>query len=429
MTNETQKSNPDEGKMEGTEHKQANTKKPTETVTDGNNSQEDTRTRALRILASHNIPFLTEEELQEALSVPDLSNPALGPTPLNLVLRKIEDRMKDDFPNSDTTTRRTSPLTTTENNFDRLLFAQDSIARSPIYTRYTDEKHVLRTHTSCMIPDILKERPFPDDRVIICPGICFRRDVVDKTHTGTPHQVDVWRIKKGGNKLERTDLIKLIETILKAVMGEDVVYRVNETSHPYTLHGVEIEAMHKGNWLEILEAGEVNPKVLEDAGLDPNEYSGLASGFGLDRLAMMVKELDDIRLLRSKDTRTQAQMRNLEKYKQVSKMPPMTRDISVVVDESLTVEDISEAIRKAVGSDKVPWLEEIKIMSETPYEQLPDVARQRLGAKEGQKNLLIRIVIRSLDKTLVKDEADDIRDTAYLAIHESDVKTLIKERK
>ena len=99
--------------------------------------------------------------------------------------------------------------------------------------------------------------------------------------------------------------------------------------------GVEVEVLHQGRWLEILEAGLAHPNVLENAGLDPSEYSGLASGLGLDRLAMLVKGINDIRILRSKDPRIVQQMRTTDLYKEVSRMPSMRRDISVVVDGSL----------------------------------------------------------------------------------------------
>lgn len=385
-----------------------------------------TREKAMQTLVSMRSGeafYLTPEQLTEALTIEDLTLEEHGPNPITLILKNLTEKLAEKF-EIKPEVRRSSPLVTVQQNFDDLLFPPDSISRSPIYTRYVDSNTLLRTHTSSMIPAILAEKPAQDDRLLVCPGICFRRDVVDKIHTGTPHQIDVWRIRKGRPRIDREDLIELIETILGSVFPNPT-YRVNETSHPYTLDGVEIEVLHKGNWLEILEAGLAHPQVLKNAGIDPDEYSGLASGFGLDRLAMLAKGIDDLRILRSKDPRIVQQMRTMEPYKEVSRMPPMKRDITVVVDSSLTIEDITEKIWRAVGQNKVDLIEEITILSETSYEQLPPVARERLGAKEGQKNLLIRIVIRSINRTLVKKEADTIRDLAYLAVHESDVKILI----
>jgi phenylalanyl-tRNA synthetase alpha chain len=79
----------------------------------------------------------------------------------------------------------------------------------------------------------------------------------------------------------------------------------------------------------------------------------------------------------------------------------------------------------AVGRENLNLLEEISVLSETSFEQLPALARERLGAKEGQKNLLLRIIIRSIERTLVKEEADEIRNMAYLAVHESEVRMMI----
>ena len=388
---------------------------------------EDVRMQAVRALSSMRAGgdfFLTNEQLEEALAVKDLTLEESGPNPITLLLGKLSEELSAKF-GGFPELRRSSPIVTVSQNFDDLLFPDDSISRSPIYTRYIDQKNLLRTHTSSMVPSILAEKPDVDDRILVCPGICFRRDVVDKTHTGTPHQVDIWRIKRGGEKMGREDLVELIETILK-IAFPGVQYRLNEVVHPYTLNGVEVEVFYRDKWLEVLEAGLAHPEVLRNAGLDPEIYSGLASGFGLDRLAMLAKNIEDIRILRSKDPRIVAQMQNLDPYEEVSKMPPMKRDISVVVDNSLTIEDVTEKIRVVIGQDKIDLIEEISVLDDTSYEDLPPIACQRLGAKEGQKNLLIRIVIRAIDRTLVKDEADIIRDEAYLAVHDSDVKMLIR---
>lgn len=186
--------------------------------------------------------------------------------------------------------------------------------------------------------------------------------------------------------------------------------------HPYTVNGLEVEVEVEGKWLEVLECGEINPKLLIDAGLDSQTCSGLAMGIGLDRLVMLIKGMDDIRLLRAKDPRIRRQMTDLEPYLPVSKYPPMRHDLSVAVSQDTQPEDIAEATRVALGED-VDTLEEVNIVEETAYKDLPPQAVERLGIKPDQKNLLVRMIFRSHERSLTQKEANALRDTVYAAIH------------
>ena len=281
-----------------------------------------------------------------------------------------------------------------------------------------------------MIPKVLSElaQEGLEDKIILCPGICYRRDVVDKTHTGEPHQLDIWRIKRGEPRLQRPQLIELIETLIQSLIP-GTRYRANETTHPYTVNGLEVEILVKGQWLEILECGEAHPDILAHAGLPPEEYSGLAMGMGLDRLVMAIKGIEDIRLLRASDPRIKTQMSTLEPYKPVSKYPPVTHDLSISVAVDQTPEDVCETIRDAIGTD-IQVLESAVILSETPYEQLPPKAIERLGIKAGQKNILVRIILRSPERSLHQEETNELRDKIYLAVDQSGTGGYLKyERK
>jgi len=119
--------------------------------------------------------------------------------------------------------------------------------------------------------------------------------------------MDIWRIKKGEPRLQRPALIDLIETVA-GIVAPGAKYRANEVTHPYTVNGLEVEILVAGEWLELLECGEAHPRLLADCGLNPEEYSGLAMGIGLDRAIMLIKNIDDIRILRSEDPRIKRQM-------------------------------------------------------------------------------------------------------------------------
>lgn len=189
--------------------------------------------------------------------------------------------------------------------------------------------------------------------------------------------------------------------------------------HPYTLDGLQIDVVDSDDWIEIGECGLAHPDVLQSAGLSESS-SGLAMGLGLDRLAMLVKSIPDIRLLRSSDGRVASQMNDLEIYREVSSMPPVRRDLSIAISEGTTPEEIGDRVRAALA-DRVSAVEEIAVVSETAHDALPETARARLGMHRGQKNVLLRVVLRDLGKTLTDAEANDLRNAIYAAVHEGAV--------
>jgi phenylalanyl-tRNA synthetase alpha chain len=246
------------------------------------------------------------------------------------------------------------------------------------------------------------------EQLILHPGICYRRDVVDKRHVGEPHQMDVWTISDR-QILGRTELVNLIQTILNAILP-GVPYRLNETSHPYTRKGVEVEVLANSHWIEVGEGGEAHPGLLRSG------YTGLASGWGLDRLAMLVKGIDDIRLLRSMHPKIAAQMTDLQPYRPVSNQPSIKRDLSIIVEPDIQLEDLCEDIVQALGND-AELLESVEILSETPYNQLPETAIQRLGIQPDQKNLLVRMTLQSLHSSIANQKASLLRDLVYQQIN------------
>jgi phenylalanyl-tRNA synthetase alpha chain len=110
-------------------------------------------------------------------------------------------------------------------------------------------------------------------------------------------------------------------------------------------------------------------------------------------------------------------MRDLARYQQVSLMPPITRDLSVAVWQDDDEETLGDRVRDTLGAD-TSCVEEIRVLSATAYPQLPAPAIGRLGAKPGQKNLLVRVVLRDLDQTLTNQTANALRDRIYRALHQ-----------
>jgi phenylalanyl-tRNA synthetase alpha chain len=140
-------------------------------------------------------------------------------------------------------------------------------------------------------------------------------------------------------------------------------------------------------------------------------------GLGLDRLLMLVKGLDDLRLLRSTDPRVTSQLLDLSPWRPVSSQPPIRRDLSLAVHDQLKVEELGDRVREALGA-RAADVEAVEVRSETTYAALPGPARERIGLSPGQKNVLVRLTLRALDRTLTDAEANRLRDEVYAALHE-----------
>ena len=357
------------------------------------------------------IKYLTKEELSKSLNIKDLTEKSSGVHAINLIIDNIINNINKIGINPDII--RNDPIVEIENNYDKLYYPSDTITKSSIYTRWVDDKNILRTQTTSGIPNLLKNIR-KDDGIYLLPGIVYRRDVIDKTHVGEPHQLDIWRISNK-KKYNRTDLLDLVQVVIDSILP-GTEWRYNETSHYYTKDGIEVEILKDGKWLEILECGEILPKLLDDNGLDSNIWSGLAMGIGLDRSVMIRKSINDIRILRSSDSRISEQMLNLDKYKEISNYPSVSNDISIAISSDINDELLGDKIRELITNSD--WIEEIKIKSETSYSDLPTHVRERLGMRESMKNVLIKITLRALDRTLTKEETNSLIKDLYLKIHE-----------
>ncbi len=210
---------------------------------------------------------------------------------------------------------------------------------------------MLRGHATAMIPPALRSLSDegPEDVLIVCPGITYRRDAIDRLHTGTPHQLDLWRIAR--HTLEEGDLEDMIRLLADALFpGRS--YRWEPRCHPYTLNGRQVDVDADGEWVEVWECGLAHPDVLASAGLAG--WTGLALGMGLDRLLMLRKGIPDNRLLRASGQRVASQMLDLAGYRAVSDLPSTRRDLSLAVPEAEAAEGLGDRVREALGDDADP---------------------------------------------------------------------------
>ncbi|GHU43283.1 phenylalanine--tRNA ligase alpha subunit [Clostridia bacterium] len=195
-------------------------------------------------------------------------------------------------------------------NFEALNIPADHPAKDEQDTFYINEKVLLRTQTSPVQVRIM-EGAKPPIR-ILAPGRVFRSDEVDATHSPSFHQIEGLVIDKN---ITFADLKGTLATFAKELFGADTKVKFRPHHFPFTEPSAEVDVTcfkcggkgcrfcKNSGWIEILGCGMVHPKVLEMSGIDPEEYSGFAFGVGLERIALLKYEIDDMRLLYENDER------------------------------------------------------------------------------------------------------------------------------
>ncbi|HEY9631136.1 MAG TPA: phenylalanine--tRNA ligase subunit alpha [Coleofasciculaceae cyanobacterium] len=182
-------------------------------------------------------------------------------------------------------------------NFEALNTPPDHPARDMQDTFYLPDGNLLRTHTSSVQIRYMENNDPPIR--IAAPGRCYRRDTVDATHAAVFHQIEILAIDEG---LTFNDLRGTIKVFLEAMFGE-IEIRFRPSFFPFTEPSAEVDVMWRGRWLEVLGCGMVDPNVLKSVGYDPEIYTGFAAGFGVERFAMVLHQIDDIRRLYASDLR------------------------------------------------------------------------------------------------------------------------------
>ena len=197
-------------------------------------------------------------------------------------------------------------------NFDKLNAGENHPSRDWSDTFYfdTNSRVMLRGQTSPMQVRAMETRPLPIR--VIAPGRVYRKDEVDATHSPMFHQVEGLVIDKG---VTMADLKGTLNTVVEQLYGAGTKTRFRPHHFPFTEPSCEMDIQcHKcggvgcptckgEGWIELLGAGMVHPKVLRNCGVDPEEYSGFAFGFGLERLALGQYKISDMRLIFENDIR------------------------------------------------------------------------------------------------------------------------------
>ncbi len=290
-------------------------------------------------------------------------------------------------------------------SFDLFDFPKDHPARDKSDTYYVNDGYILRTHDTVMWyyylnhPEIKEKIKKGEALGVICYGKVFRKDEIDRHHMNVFHQMGgLYLVPDSKKTLALDDLKNALLEIAQSIFGPDIKYRFNVDTFPYTDPSLEMEIEKNEKWVEIVGGGMPRKNVLANFGL--TGYNGWAFGFGLERLAIISMELPDIRLLWSTDERVKKQLRLGNKFKEVSKYPPVTRDISFIVKNTFVPNNYFDLIRD-LGGDLV---EEVKLLDK--YENAEKFGEDKLS-------YTYRIIYRSNSRTLTSEEIDKIQANIY----------------
>ena len=352
-----------------------------------------------KMLAGRHDP--ESERMKRFLAMPDLSR--TPGSPIYEVVQRI--LALPDFKDFDVI--QVPEIVSAQISFDLFDFPHDHPARSKSDTYYIDDKNILRTHTTVMWYYYLRDQRVKERMARGEPvgsfsfGKVYRKDEIDRHHMNVFHQMDGWYLAPKSKKIIGLEDLELaLRAIARAVFGPDAKLKIFPDVFPYTDPSLQMEVEKNSKWLEVLGSGVVKGSVLEKFGVDSTKWNGWAFGPGIERLAMVSMELPDIRLFWSLDERVKKQLKLGNKFKEVSKYPPIVRDISFVVSNDFVPNNYFDLIRD-LGGDLV---EEVRLTDK--YEN-----PEKFGTDK--TSYTYRIVYRSTERTLTNEEVDTINDKIY----------------
>lgn len=317
--------------------------------------------------------------------------------PLGILKNTIYDYFDKSFPSQFVKFDDLCPLVSTKQNFDDVLVPADHVSRSYNDTYYVDAQTVLRCHTSAHQAELLRE----GHTHFLVIGDVYRRDSIDSTHYPVFHQMEGFRVFSpddwsgsgmDGTAYAATDLKKTLEGLATHLFGA-VEMRWVDTYFPFTNPSFELEIYFQGDWLEVLGCGVTEQEILKSNGR--TDHVAWAFGLGLERLAMVLFDIPDIRLFWSNDQRFTSQFSKGKlgvKFKPFSKFPPCYKDMSFWINDEFTENNLCEVVRGIAGD----LVEEVKLID-------------NFTNKKGMTSHCYRIAYRSMERSLTDEEINDMQ--------------------
>lgn len=290
------------------------------------------------------------------------------------------------------------PKVSTLQCFDDLLIPKDHVSRKPSDTFYFDSNQVLRTHTSAHQSQFLSA----GISSFLVFGDCYRRDAIDSTHYPVFHQVEGVKVFASGQNLSSAQVLDHLKSTLEGLIrfgifkDPELKIRWVDAYFPFTNPSLEMEVWYQGEWLEVLGCGVIQPEIIQRHYPDKNAI-GWAFGIGLERIAMRLFNIPDIRLFWSEDPRFLSQFTNSEivQFQPFSKFPACFKDISFwTSNESVFEENDFYSIIRDIGGDLV---ESVEMVDDFKH------------PKTGRQSYCFRINYRSMERSLLNSEIDDLQ--------------------
>lgn len=319
--------------------------------------------------------------------------------PLGIIKTKIRDYFEAAHPGEFELLDDLHPVVSAHANFDSVLVPPDHVSRSMNDTYYVDETTVLRCHTSAHQAELLAQ----GKTKFLAAGDVYRRDSIDCTHYPVFHQMEGVRVFEAsewegsgmtGTQFAEKELKGELEGLMRHLFG-DVECRWVDAYFPFTEPSAELEIFYQGEWLEVLGCGVMEKEILRTAGKGDKE--AWAFGLGLERLAMVLFKIPDIRLFWTEDKRFTSQFKagQITPFKSYSKYPPCYKDVAFWISDSFTENNLCELVR-GVGGDLI---EEVKLIDEFA------------NKKTGKTSHCYRIAYRSMDRSLEDTEINALQDS------------------
>eukprot|EP00177_Eucheuma_denticulatum_P004173 GFKZ01007571.1.p1 GENE.GFKZ01007571.1~~GFKZ01007571.1.p1 ORF type:complete len:395 (+),score=55.78 GFKZ01007571.1:361-1545(+) len=312
--------------------------------------------------------------------------------PLNLLRSHIEAHFNALHPALFSTHTDLPPIVTETQSFDDLLVPPSHPSRAPSDTYYLPDGRLLRPHMTAHSVDLLRQ----GRRAFLTSGDVYRRDTVDRTHYPVFHQMDGVRIFQRGTDRAAVeqDLKVSLEGAVRGMFGKGVDLRWVHGFFPFTDPSMELEVRWRGEWLEVLGCGLLQRGVLQRGGV-ADEEDGWAFGMGLERLAMVLFGVPDIRLFWSDDERVVGQWEGWRvggghRYEEVSVYPGVGKDVAFWVGADWVENDLHEIVREVGGN----LAEEVKCVDR--FE------------RDGRVSFCYRVLFRSMERNLTHVEVNEL---------------------
>lgn len=294
-----------------------------------------------------------------------------------------------------------NPFVPVEYNFDRLRVPKNHPSRSRSDTFYKTDNEVLRTHMTCYLYPLGKSDTGRSQLKYITCGDVYRKDAIDATHYPVFHQIDAFCIVPDGVDVKE-DLRKRLRGLIEHLFGKDCKhqfledYEFEDVYFPFTVDsvevGVEFPMDGQTKQLEVLGAGTVHPDIMADLGLP--DHKAWAFGLGIERLAMVMFDIPDIRLFWSHDRRflDQFEAGKITKFKPYSKHEACYKDISFYTSPKFSYNDFCVIAR---DEDRDNLIESITLIDEFQ--------------NKGRTSQCYRITYRSMEHSLKNAEVNKIQ--------------------